>query len=51
MLHTHTFICYQRCIIVATDSFTENNTRSERVGLFNNDGNNIRPWDCEFKWS
>jgi len=24
---------------VATDSFIENNTRSERVGLFINDGN------------
>ena len=41
MLHTHTFFCYHHCIIVATDSFTENNTCSERVGLFINDGNKV----------
>jgi len=26
---------------VTTDSFTKNNTRSERVGLFINDGNKV----------
>ena len=41
MLHTHIFMCHQRCIIVATDSFAKNNSCSEREGLFINGGNKI----------
>lgn len=41
MLHTHTFICHQSCINVATDSFDKDDTRSERVSLFINDGNKV----------